>query len=340
MAPSLPNLPSEPGVVTLTPEERAAGAWSRKNIQRALEFMHRDGLLVMSGIVDPAELVLLRENMIKTSEEILKTKTSPSQFNHGITSNFLQSPPLATAELRFPNVYQNPFVIQIAEGYLGSDLYMPFITANTAIAHTTERQPIHKDSSFVHPSAPFMAISNFLLSDFKPENGSTEFWLGSHNSTLPVEQLWRSPDSIIPTCDVIPALIEERRATRPPCQVTVPFGSVLLRDIRTWHAGMPNPSDENRIMIAVAYQSSWFTRDRRFKAPESARTLLTSNPKVTPLCEFLPDDEWLAIAQKWGNDEPMDLRYGPNRSDWETISDVKKEDKVINEAFNPFAKGS
>ena len=45
-----------------------AGAWSRKNIQRALEYMHRDGLLVMSGIVDPAELVLMRENMTATSQ--------------------------------------------------------------------------------------------------------------------------------------------------------------------------------------------------------------------------------------------------------------------------------
>lgn len=56
---------------------------------------------------------------------------------------------------------------------------MPFITANTAIAHTTNKQPIHKDCSFQHPLAPFMCISNFLLDDFRPENGSTEFWLGA-----------------------------------------------------------------------------------------------------------------------------------------------------------------
>ncbi|KAM0754797.1 hypothetical protein T439DRAFT_377223 [Meredithblackwellia eburnea MCA 4105] len=339
MAPSPPNLPTEPGVVTLTEAERKSGSWSRANLQRALEFMHRDGLLVMSGIIDPADLVKLRDNMVKTSDEIQVLKTSPTQFNHGIKSNFLQAPPLADPDLRFPSVFQNPFCVQIAEGYLGSGLCMPFITANTAIKKTTQAQPIHKDTSFVHPCAPFMMIANFLLSDFMPENGSTEFWLGSHNSTLPVEQMWRSKESKVPTCDIRPEILEERRLSRAPCQVRVPFGSVLFRDVRTWHRGMPNPSDEDRIMVAVAYQSSWFTRDRRFKAPESARALLTGNPKVEPLCDFLPDEKWLEICQQWGNGEPMDLVYGPNSEDYVTISDVKEEDKVLNLNFNEFAKG-
>lgn len=87
-------------------------------------------------------------------------------------------------------MYQNPFVIQvsptvdpsppkltlhgfqIAERYLGGgQIRMPFITANTAIARTTQKQPIHKDCSFSAPSAPFMCISNFLLDDFLPSNG-------------------------------------------------------------------------------------------------------------------------------------------------------------------------
>lgn len=81
---------------------------------------------------------------------------------------------------------------------------------------------------------------------------------------------------------------------------------------------MPNPSDKDRIMVAVAYQAvsrhfdyystreveltrlrsqEWFTEDRRFKAPESARTLLTSNPNIIPLCDFYPDVEWDTFCQ-------------------------------------------
>ena len=28
----------------------------------------------------------------------------------------------------------------------------------------------------------------------------------------------------------------------------------MIRDLRTWHAGMPNESSEDRIMIAIGYQ--------------------------------------------------------------------------------------
>lgn len=149
--------------------------------------------------------------------------------------------------------------------------------------------------------------TNYLLSDFLPENGSTEFWLGSHSVTSPVEQYWRTPQSVWPTCDITHALLEERRQTRPPAQVTVPFGSVLLRDVRTWHAGMPNPSDVDRIMVGVAYSAGWFPRDRTFKAPETARKLLEGNPKVTPLVEFMADKEWDKICQNWGVGEEMEL---------------------------------
>lgn len=41
----------------------------------------------------------------------------------------------------------------------------------------------------------------------------------------------------------------------------------------------------------------WFTEDRRFKAPESARALLTSSPNIIPLCDFYPDEEWNTFCQ-------------------------------------------
>ncbi|GAA6055388.1 hypothetical protein JCM3770_001084 [Rhodotorula araucariae] len=310
MAPSAPGLPSTPQTITCTDEERQVGKWSRANLQRALEAFHRDGLIVMENIVDPVELLRLKEDMARTSNEIKDTKTHPTQYNHGVMSNFLQAPPLSTPELLFPSVYQNAFVKQIVEKYLGGGINLSFITANTAIANTKQRQPVHKDCSFVHPQAPFIAISNFLLDDFTPSNGSTEFWLGSHATTNPAEQMWRSKESIVPTCDIIPAVLEERRKTRPPAQVTVPFGSVLLRDPRTWHAGMPNPSDKDRIMIAVAYSAEWYPQDARFKL--------------------------------WGQGEPMELAYAPDPArpgGWTALGALSPGDKVVNPAFNEFAKG-
>lgn len=91
--------------------------------------------------------------------------------------------------------------------------------------------------------------------------------------------------------------------------------------------GMPNPSDDDRIMIALAYAAPWFPRDQSFlvrplplptrlslprsttppfphtlpdflhQAALSAKPLLTSNPTIPTLCTF-PDAEWDAVSQQ------------------------------------------
>ena len=61
-----------------------------------------------------------------------------------------------------------------------------------------------------------------------------------------------------PTCNVLPDVVEQRRKVRPPIQPSCEKGDVMLRDVRTWHAGMPNESEQYRIMIALGYQVRCF----------------------------------------------------------------------------------
>ena len=56
-------------------------------------------------------------------------------------------------------------------------------------------------------------------------------------------------------------------------------------------------------------------RDQRFKVPMSAKPLLTSNPKVLPLCDFYPDDEWDKFCQRWGQGEEVSLSIGAPRTE-------------------------
>lgn len=57
-----------------------------------------------------------------------------------------------------------------------------------------------------------------------------------------------------PSCNVKPEIVEERRKVRPPVQASCVKGDVMIRDLRTWHAGMPNQSANDRIMIGIGYQ--------------------------------------------------------------------------------------
>lgn len=67
------------------------------------------------------------------------TSSMPRQ-NHGVATNFLQSPPLSDPELLFEDVFSNDYVHQIVRSYLGPDIQMSFITANTALANSKVRR--------------------------------------------------------------------------------------------------------------------------------------------------------------------------------------------------------
>lgn len=123
------------------------------------------------------------------------------------------------------------------------------------------RQPVHKDITFHHPTCPFYFIANIVLSDFSVENGATEFWLGSHAHTTSSDQIPCTKQTKVrdqvpgdPSCNVKPEVFERRRQVRPPIQAQCSKGDIMIRDLRTWHAGMPNNSQNDRLMIAVGYQ--------------------------------------------------------------------------------------
>lgn len=121
-------------------------------MQRAMEILHRDGLLAVSGLVDPAHVEALRESMLATAQAIKQRVSDASQYNHGIKSNFLMSAPLSDPDLRFEDVFANPFVHQLAEGYLGPGIKLSLLTANCAVAGATQRQNVHKDAPWCVPS--------------------------------------------------------------------------------------------------------------------------------------------------------------------------------------------
>lgn len=131
-------------------------------------------------------------------------------------------------------------------------------TGNNALAGTGGlRQPVHKDTRFRHPKCPFVVVANTAIVDFTEENGATEFWLGSHAFSDERDQTVATPETVFgkqkigsPSCPVKSEVVEARRKIRPPIQATMKKGDVMLRDFRCWHAGMPNGTDKDRIMVA------------------------------------------------------------------------------------------
>lgn len=103
-----------PRSVEPTTDERQRGALEPSNLQKALEGLHQDGLLVLKNVVDLQHVDHLREVMASETESILKDSPRAGQFNQGVSSNILQCPPVARSDCLYDDVWFNSFVIQIA----------------------------------------------------------------------------------------------------------------------------------------------------------------------------------------------------------------------------------
>jgi hypothetical protein len=168
-----------------------------------------------------------------------------------------------------------------------------FYSGNTALPGSTRRQPVHADCTHLWPEvdAPVHAIViNLMLHDVHPGNGATELWPGSHRL--------RTGDGLEVSAD----LLERRRRDAPPFQPTASAGSLLLRDMRLWHAGMPNPSAAPRSMLAMIDAAGWYHGDaapfnddcRDFFAPPS---VLRSRVCFEPTVDYLGLDRSYALTE-------------------------------------------
>src|SRR5579871_2504599 len=229
--------------LAITPEEVQSGVLSAEHLAEARTALRQDGIVILKNVVDPAHLDILHERMRTDLETILSRKDAPFQFNVG---NVQQDPPPFPPYL-FRDILVNPIVVAVTKSILGSGLKNTFYSGNTALPGGV-RQPVHSDTNHLWPDlevAPpaHNLVVNLPIVDMDARNGSTEIWPGTHLDTTMGAQMT--------TIRVPEEVVEKRRAISPPLQPTVQRGSVVIRDMRLWHAGMPNHTDQPRPMLAM-----------------------------------------------------------------------------------------
>ena len=114
--------------------------------------------------------------------------------------------------------------------------------------------------------APFIVV-NFLMVDFTVQNGAIRF--------VPCTQRARTAP---------PGLGDEPPWMRRS-HLCAPAGTAVVRDVRCWHGGTANRSDQPRPMTSVGYYAPWF---RARVAPVLPRALYeTLSPRAQELCRLL-----------------------------------------------------
>lgn len=169
----------------------------------------------------------------------------------------------------------DPIATQITTHVLGPRPKWTFCSANSAMpplpGGTSQRQPVHSDADFAHPSHPFALVVNIPLITMTPENGTTEVWLGTHNNGIEAQEGAHGERA---SGRVKEDLLEKQRAIRGPCQPVVKKGSIVIRDLRLWHAGMPNSTEDVRVMLAMIHFAPWYRNGMRLEFGEDVRPLI------------------------------------------------------------------
>ncbi|WP_350278260.1 phytanoyl-CoA dioxygenase family protein [Kribbella sp. HUAS MG21] len=258
--------------------DRNAGGLAPETLRRAMDTLRTDGAVVLAGVVDLEHLDALDERMVS---DLALLKARPDAPYNWTAGNIQHDPPPFEPYL-FADVLLNPHVIALTSAILGPGLRNTMYSGNTALPSDT-RQPVHADVGHLWPSEamevahpPAQLVVNVPTVDVSAANGATEIWLGTHRDlTVGVGGDIEVPEDAL----------EARRAISPPIQPDIRRGSVLIRDVRLWHAGMPNRTDRPRPMIAMMHVSHWLDVGTPLEFPAASRSFF-EHPVLTTAARF------------------------------------------------------
>jgi ectoine hydroxylase-related dioxygenase (phytanoyl-CoA dioxygenase family) len=235
----------------LTDEERNTGSLTPERADEALRVFRDTGVVVLENAYEPDFIATVRDAYDRELERYLAGKggldaLDGKTFGKNHIGFFpALHPPISDVALAAP-----PVAVPLLTTILGSDFHSCFYHTNTACPGSGI-QPVHRDSpplfgtelGVPHPTA--QVVLNIPLCDFTEENGSTEYWPGTH---LIVDKTPQDSKRL-----------EERAANYPSVRMNLPLGSLALRDLRAWHRGMPNRADYPRTMFAIVFLRGWLT---------------------------------------------------------------------------------
>ena len=253
-----------PVVIRLSDDELERGFTRPETIQQLLTYFHRDGFVVLENAISLDLVDKLYNQMVKENDVYLKK--SFLQYNQGrATKNVSQVPPL-TKDYFSRDFYANVHMMRVLENLLGPRPELRFINSNVAGPGGTARQAVHSDVNHRFLTIPFGIVVNTYLQDSDASNGVTEVWCGTHDAypqdfqQIHKESGWITKEAI-----------QQRAKVKPPVQPKVKKGSICFRDLRLWHAGMPNNSNDHRIMLAIDYFAQWYQCPMTVQLPLSLK---------------------------------------------------------------------
>jgi ectoine hydroxylase-related dioxygenase (phytanoyl-CoA dioxygenase family) len=233
----------------LSAEELKNGRLNPETVESAVEQVRLNGYVLFEGVLESELVEKMHSAFMKALNHAINHSPESTEVN---TTEFRKN--RVRMDLPFeepfidPRVITSQFVLPIVEKLVGADCTCIYLAADAPLPGSAY-QMVHSDQTPLFPEStitlpPSGIVLNIPLVDVTEENGPLEAFPGGNH--------------LIPENRSNPKYIEAAAAFLNPVRMTMPKGSLLLRDLRMWHRGTPNNSDHVRPNVALIYARPWW----------------------------------------------------------------------------------
>ena len=212
----------------------------------------------------------------KTGEEF--TIRQPGRYSFGSHGNLHRKEWCMLADL--------PLLQPILEGIFQSPDYMCWgAGGDFCLPGTIEYQHLHRDcgeGDFIDQSGrvrlwdlpPPMVTCNFPMVDFNALNGPIRQIPGTQN-----------------TYDQPPSIADEPEWMKLSTVFPLNAGGVIIRDLRAWHGGTPNLSEEVRAIPNCEFHAPWYWNNGRMQKTMPYENWMELSEAGKHVCRFVKCEE-------------------------------------------------
>ena len=261
------------------------------DLENIVKAFYKDGFVVIENVLNSEQLSFLREGVDREIHNILELDKDRIG-NRGSHRYSFGGASLTGHQVHNPEwsmLIDLPTITPILTALFGSiDYISRGGGGDFCLPGAVNYQPLHSDmgdhreignqnfGSFKDPRGllnyrdlpcPYICC-NFLTVDFTRLNGPTRQIPGTQNSQ-----------------EKIPTLKEEPEWMKLSTVCPAPAGSVLIRDVRAWHGGTPNLSNEVRAIPNAEFYAPWFREPLQTSMPHNIfKTLSGQGQRV---CRYI-----------------------------------------------------
>ncbi len=234
------------------------------DLEHIVRVFRRDGFVVVANVLDDDQVGYLRAGCDDVVNQVLALDPdrTGNRGSHRYSFGAVSSTRSQLHRPEWQMLIDLPTLTPIIAALFGTvDYLLRAASGDFCLPGAYRYQPLHSDmrdwqsaeatpfSSFHDPGGflstrelpcPYICV-NFLTIDATPINGATRQIPGTQHSREPFPTLEEEPEWM-------------RLSTVNPA----PAGAVQIRDVRAWHGGTPNLSDDVRSIPNVEFYAPWF----------------------------------------------------------------------------------